>query len=155
MSAVDKQINYTGLWEKPVDQNFGQVLWSSFWSHWEIFYLLVWFKNWRFFIYKVLISVSIVVIFSVPGFSFRRATCTWMWHIFARLVSSMKQKTLTPPEHLVLFSWTFSRVSVQIFLLFQFCPLLNRFLSSDYGFVDALVFFVFFLNTRQLFTYTL
>ena len=53
MSAVDKQINYTGLWEKPVDQNFGQVLWSSFWSHLEIFYFLVWFKNWRFFVYSL------------------------------------------------------------------------------------------------------
>ena len=63
---------------------------------------------------------------------------------FTWRVSSMKQKTLTLPEHLVLFSLYFFRsLCVNLFFCSYFALILST-LSFDYDLVEMLVFSLLF-----------
>ena len=92
--------------------------------------------------------MSCVVILSITGFSFRgHDLCLDVTEIYtAGVIDEAEDAYSSGTPGLILLN-VFKSFRVNL-LLFIFCPLFNRFLSSDYDFVDALVFFVFLLPCR-------
>ena len=68
-----------------------------------------------------------MVVLSPPRFSLCERDTTWIWHRFTWRVSSAKQKTLTLPEHLVLFSLYFCKGSPCNLSFVPILPSFHRF----------------------------